>query len=180
MTILSLHECAISWDSGSPEETLRMGECLGRLLRPGDVVALFGELGSGKTVLVRGMTAGLGCAASDVHSPSFTLINEYESPAEPGAMAGARSRMAHVDLYRIQSEDEVPGIGWEHYLRSRYVVAVEWAERAIRWLPRDHLRVMLETLEGNQRRLCVQATGSRSAQLVREWIAAGNLWVKAT
>ena len=180
MTILSLNECALFWDSASPEETLRAGEILGKLLQPGDAVALFGELGSGKTVLVRGIAAGLGCAASDVHSPSFSLINEYESSASDGSAAGGRSRMAHVDLYRIQSEDDVPGIGWDDYCHGRYVVAVEWAERALRWLPRDHLRVRLETLEGERRRLCVQSTGPRSGQLVRAWMAAANLSVNAT
>ncbi len=178
MTILSLNECALSWDSASPEETLRAGESLGKLLQPGDVVALFGELGSGKTVLVRGMAAGLGCAASDVHSPSFTLVNEYE-PSGGGFAVVGRSRMAHVDLYRIQSEEEVPGIGWDHYCHARYVMAVEWAERALRWLPRDHLRVRLEILEGERRRLCVQPTGPRSGQLLRAWMTSGNLVVEA-
>lgn len=178
MTILSLNECALSWDSSSPEETLRAGESLGRLLQPGDVVALFGELGSGKTVLVRGMAAGLGCAASDVHSPSFTLVNEYETSGG-GPAAFGRSRMAHVDLYRIQSEEDVPGIGWDHYCQARYVMAVEWAERALRWLPRDHLRVTLETLDGERRRLCVQPTGPRSGQLLRAWMTYGNLSVEA-
>lgn len=180
MTILSLNECTLSWDSASPEETLRAGEILGRLLRPGDVVALFGELGSGKTVLVRGIAAGLGCAADDVHSPSFSLVNEYESSGTDGAAVGRRLCMAHVDLYRLQSEDEVPGIGWDHYCDARYVVAVEWAERALRWLPRDHVRVTLETLEGERRRLCVQPTGPRSGQLVRLWMVSGNLSVEAT
>ena len=180
MTILSLNECALSWDSASPEETLRAGESLGTLLRPGDVVALVGELGSGKTVLVRGMAAGLGCAAGDVHSPSFSLINEYESSGSDGAAVGSRFRLAHMDLYRIQSEDEVPGIGWDHYCHGQHIVAVEWAERALRWLPRDHLRVTLETLDGDRRRLQVQSTGPRSGELVRLWMASGNLSVEAT
>jgi tRNA threonylcarbamoyladenosine biosynthesis protein TsaE len=180
MTILSLNECPLSWDSASPEETLRAGESLGKLLQPGDVVALFGELGSGKTVLVRGIAAGLGCAAGDVHSPSFTLINEYRSSGGDGSAAGGGIRLAHVDLYRIQSEAELPGIGWDHYCHGRHVLAVEWAERAITWLPRDHLRVTLETLEGERRRLCVQPTGPRSGQLVRGWLASGNLSVNAT
>lgn len=178
MTVLDLLECALSWESASPEETEGMGEALGGLLRPGDVVALFGELGSGKTMLVRGIAAGLGCARGDVHSPSFTLINEYV--ARPGGGGDLPARVAHVDLYRIRSEDELPGIGWDEVLHSRHVVAVEWAERALRWLPPDHLRVTLETLEGNGRRLRAQATGPRSVQLALGWVEAAGLEAKAS
>lgn len=177
MTVLDLRECGLSWESASPEETERMGEALGGLLRPGDVVALFGELGSGKTVLVRGIAAGLGCAARDVHSPSFTLVNEYVCRrAGRGETRDDRDRrMAHVDLYRIRSEDELPGIGWDEYLHSGHVVAVEWAERAERWLPADHLRVRLETLEPNRRRLRVETTGPRSVQLALRWVETGGI-----
>jgi tRNA threonylcarbamoyladenosine biosynthesis protein TsaE len=194
MTVLDLRECALSWDSASAEETERMGEALGRLLQPGDVVALFGELGSGKTVLVRGIAAGFGCVRSDVHSPSFTLVNEYachgaggaavtgggDLPARDlsacGAPAGAQAgrRMAHVDLYRIRSEEELPGIGWDAYVHSRHVVAVEWAERALRWLPDDCLRVSLEMLAPERRRFRVQATGPRSVRIALGWVETGG------
>jgi tRNA threonylcarbamoyladenosine biosynthesis protein TsaE len=174
MTVLDLRECSLSWDSASAEETERMGETLGTLLQPGDVVALFGELGSGKTVLVRGIAAGFGCARSDVHSPSFTLVNEYmcHPDGKRGAAGSGERRLAHVDLYRIRSEDELPGIGWDAYVHSRHVVAVEWAERALRWLPLDHLRVSLETLARDRRRLRVQATGPRSGRLALQWAEA--------
>ncbi len=168
MTVLDLRECVLSWDSDSVEETERMGQILGGLLRPGDVVALFGELGSGKTVLVRGIAAGLGCPPSQVHSPSFTLVNEYvRRPRDAG-------RLAHVDLYRIRSEEELPGIGWDEYVHSRHVVVVEWADRALRWLPRDHLRVSLVTVGPDRRRLGVQGTGSRSSEVARSWLAAAG------
>jgi len=158
-----------------------MGETLGALLQPGDVVALFGELGSGKTVLVRGIAAGFGCAKSDVHSPSFTLVNEYVCGQGGQARAGGgERRLAHVDLYRIRSDDELPGIGWDEYVHSRHVVAVEWAERALRWLPRDHLRVSLETLGRDRRRLHVQATGPRSVQLAMTWVEAGGFTAELT
>jgi tRNA threonylcarbamoyladenosine biosynthesis protein TsaE len=181
MTVLDLQERSLAWGSASAEETERMGEALGALLQPGDVVALFGELGSGKTVLVRGMAAGCGCAKGDVHSPSFTLVNEYV--CRPSGQPKARSkelRLAHVDLYRIRSEDELPGIGWDEVVHSRHVVAVEWAERALRWLPRDHLRVSLEMLQRDRRRLRVQATGPRSVQLAVEWMEAGGFTPELT
>ncbi len=177
MTVLDIRECALSWESGSAEETERMGEALGGLLQPGDVVALFGELGSGKTVLVRGIAAGLGCAASEVHSPSFTLVNEYtcRRAGRDETGSGEVRRMAHVDLYRIRSEDELPGIGWDDYVHSRYVVAVEWAERASRWLPSDHLRVGLGTLGQDRRRIRVHATGPRAAEVALGWVEAAGI-----
>jgi len=165
MTVLTLTDCEWSWESASPEESLRAGEALGRLLQPGDLVALFGELGSGKTLFVRGAAAGLGCAPEDVHSPSFTLVNEYAC-----ARADAEWRLAHIDLYRMRSAAEVPGIGWDEYVGSRYVVAVEWAERALGYLPQDHLRVRLETRGVDRRRVCAQATGPRSARILRNWV----------
>lgn len=171
MTVLDLREWGLSWESASPEETERMGEVLGALLQPGDVVALFGELGSGKTVLVRGIAAGYGCARDEVHSPSFTLVNEYACRREgPG---GGR-RMAHVDLYRVGAEEELPGIGWDAYVHSRLVVAVEWAERALGWLPRDHLRISLAVLAPDRRRIRVEGTGPRSAGLARQWLEVGG------
>ena len=85
MTVLALGECELSWESASPEESLRAGEVLGRFLRPGDLVALFGELGSGKTLFVRGIAMGLGCQPEDVHSPSFTLVNEYDGAGNEAA-----------------------------------------------------------------------------------------------
>jgi len=166
MTVLTLTDCEWSWESSSPEESLRAGQVLGRLLRPGDVVALFGELGSGKTLFVRGVAAGLGCAPQEVHSPSFTLVNEYtcrDAGAGPWCLA-------HIDLYRIRSEDEISGIGWDEYMGPQYVVAVEWAERALSLLPRDHLRVRLEARASDRRRMCAQGTGPRSARVLRDWV----------
>ena len=165
MTVLTLTDCEWSWESASAEESLRAGEALGRWLLPGDLVALVGELGSGKTVFVRGMAAGLGCAPDAVHSPSFTLVNEYVC-----ARAETRWRLAHIDLYRLRSADEVPGIGWDEYVGPRYIVAVEWAERAPGYLPRDHLRVRLEARGAERRRVSAQATGPRSGRILREWV----------
>ncbi|HWT79617.1 MAG TPA: tRNA (adenosine(37)-N6)-threonylcarbamoyltransferase complex ATPase subunit type 1 TsaE [Candidatus Methylomirabilis sp.] len=179
MSVRNLHEYSLVWDSTSAEETERMGESLGLLLQPGDVIALFGELGSGKTVLVRGMAGGYGCAKGDVHSPSFTLVNEYVGPPV-GAVNGGERRLAHVDLYRIRSEDELPGIGWDEVLHSRHVVAVEWAERALRWMPGDHLRVTLETLGQERRRLHVQGMGPRSVELTMRWAETGGFPAERT
>jgi tRNA threonylcarbamoyladenosine biosynthesis protein TsaE len=163
------------WVSASPEATEAMGQRLGRLLRPGDVLALAGELGAGKTVLVRGVVAGLGGCAGEVHSPSFTLVNEYAvAPAAADARGGRSRRFAHLDLYRIASVEELPGIGWDEYVAAAWIVAVEWAERAGAWLPPDHLWIGLERRGQTRRRLRVRASGPRSGALLRAWAAAGE------
>ena len=105
--------------SHSPEETERIGETLGKTLRPGSVVAYRGGLGMGKTAFTRGLARGLGCAGR-VTSPTFTIVNEYEGDIP----------LFHFDLYRLGSSDELFDIGWEDYLVRGGVCAVEWSERA--------------------------------------------------
>jgi len=171
MTVLNLGECAVVWNTASPEETVRIGQSLGELLAPGDVVALFGELGSGKTVLARGIAQGLGCQGAEVHSPSFTLVNEYRGRPR-GAGPGERMPLvvAHIDLYRIESEAEIPGLGWDEYLGRRYVTLVEWAERAGGVLPDDLLQIRITSPDADRRRLTVHASGVRSERLLRDWV----------
>ena len=106
--------------STSPQETEQIGRELARQLRPGQVVALRGGLGMGKTALVRGLAAGLGYAGS-VQSPTFTIVNEYE---------GGRLPLFHFDLYRLSCADELFEIGWEDYLERGGICAVEWSENA--------------------------------------------------
>jgi tRNA threonylcarbamoyladenosine biosynthesis protein TsaE len=166
----------VVWETASPQETEAIGGRLGRLLEPGDVLALAGALGTGKTVLVRGVVAGLGGQPADVHSPSFTLINEY--PLAPPAANGLDPRrvqgFAHLDLYRIGDAEELAGIGWDSYLTAAWIVAVEWAERAGVWLPPDHLRIGLERLGEEQRRIQARSSGPRSEELLRAWAATGE------
>lgn len=175
MTVLSLGDATLALESSSPEETIRLGEELGRLLRPGDVVALSGELGSGKTVLTRGIALGMGCAGADVHSPSFTLVNEYRGRGDGTPPLW----LAHLDLYRIGSEDEVPGLGWDEYVGRRHVAVVEWAERAAGYLPRDLVRVAIQVLDETRRRLTLQATGPHAERIVREWLERSGRNVSA-
>lgn len=103
--------------SHSPEETERIGETLGKTLRPGSVVAYRGGLGMGKTAFTRGLARGLGCAGR-VTSPTFTIVNEYSGTVP----------LFHFDMYRLGSSDELFDIGWEDYLARGGVCAVEWSE----------------------------------------------------
>jgi tRNA threonylcarbamoyladenosine biosynthesis protein TsaE len=105
--------------SHSPSETESLGERLGRVAQRGWVIALSGDLGAGKTQFVRGLARGLGIAAR-VHSPTFTLVNEY---------GGGRLTLFHLDLYRLETPEQILSAGIEEYLKPAGVAVIEWAER---------------------------------------------------
>jgi tRNA threonylcarbamoyladenosine biosynthesis protein TsaE len=105
--------------SYSPAETELLGEKFGRAALRGLVIALSGELGAGKTQLVKGLARGLGITTR-VHSPTFTLVNEY---------AGGRLKLFHLDLYRLESREQVLSAGLEDFLKPDGVAVIEWAER---------------------------------------------------
>jgi len=105
--------------SHSPAETESLGERWGCEARSGLVIALCGDLGAGKTALVRGIARGLGIAAR-VHSPTFTLVNEY---------AGGKLKLFHLDLYRLETPQDIRSAGIEEFLRPDGVAVIEWAER---------------------------------------------------
>ena len=102
----------------SPEQTDLLGKKLAELLRPGDVIAYYGDLGAGKTAFTRGLAAGLGIREA-VTSPTYTIVNEYLSGRMP---------LFHFDMYRLSSSEELFDIGWEDYLARGGVCAVEWSE----------------------------------------------------
>jgi tRNA threonylcarbamoyladenosine biosynthesis protein TsaE len=109
--------------SGSVETTCRVGVALGGVCRPGDVVLLEGELGAGKTQLVRGLAEGMGVAASGVSSPTFVLMREHAS-------ADGERLLVHIDAYRVGSAEELADAGYDEQLRAEAVTAVEWPSRA--------------------------------------------------
>jgi tRNA threonylcarbamoyladenosine biosynthesis protein TsaE len=144
--------------SRSPEETRALAARLGEFLAPGDVVALKGELGSGKTEFVHGLALGLGVPPQvPVASPSFTLVHEY-----PGRLV-----LAHIDLYRLEKvpPEMLPDL--EEYLYGSQVVAMEWAERLESLLPKDYLEVRLAITGEHERSFTFIAHGPRSRELVR-------------
>jgi len=123
-------------------ETVSEGERLGRSLKPGAVVALYGDLGAGKTAFTRGLAAGLGISMC-VSSPTFTIVNEY-----PGEIP-----LFHFDMYRLESENELFDIGWDDYLDRNGVCAVEWSEKVPGAFSPDCVSVKIENLGGDSRRL---------------------------
>ena len=108
-----------TFTSHSPAETASLGERWGREAVRGLVIALTGDLGAGKTQLVKGLARGLGITAR-VHSPTFTLVNEYN---------GGRLRLFHLDLYRLETPDQIQSAGLDDYLHPDGVAVIEWAER---------------------------------------------------
>jgi tRNA threonylcarbamoyladenosine biosynthesis protein TsaE len=145
--------------SESPEATAVLGAALGERLAAGDVVALEGGLGAGKTIFVKGVAAGLGMDPDAVTSPTFTLVHEYGGPK-------ARCRLFHLDLYRIDHPDAVQGLGWDEAVGGRGVALVEWADRAGGWLPRDRLDIRLAVAGETERRILVTARGGRPGDLL--------------
>ncbi len=126
--------------TGSPQETFGLGVRIAHVLGQGDVVAIRGELGSGKTVLVQGICSGLG-VKDDVTSPTFTLIQEYSG----------RCPVYHFDFYRLQSLREIEDLDLVEYFESEGISLIEWAERAEPLLPDDRIDVLLEHVMENRK-----------------------------
>jgi len=133
-----------SRETSSPQETEAAGEELGRRLRPGDLVLLRGELGAGKTTLVRGVARGSGSAAP-VASPTFQLVRIY-----PG-----RLQLAHVDLYRPEKGDDLRDLGLDELLDAGAVV-VEWGDRIDGTVGSDAALISIEHLGGDRRRIRIE------------------------
>jgi len=144
----------LEFGSESAEETRRLGERLGALLRAGDVVLLSGELGAGKTVFVQGVARGLGFEGS-ASSKSFVLLGEY----------AGRVRLYHADLYRLEAPEQVEELALDE-ISADGVLVVEWPERAGEGvLPEEHVRVEFEVTGEDSRRVRVGGRGQRANEL---------------
>jgi tRNA threonylcarbamoyladenosine biosynthesis protein TsaE len=145
----------LSLRSRSVDETRALGERLGALLEPGDVVLLQGPLGAGKTAMTQGI--GRGTGSNDlVNSPTFVLINEYRG----------RVKLYHVDLYRLEDPDEIAQLDLPGYTSDGALI-VEWPERGAGLLPEEHLHVAIEHDGEGERRITLTAFGERPARLLR-------------
>ncbi len=137
--------------SRSTDQTLRLGEKLGRHLRQGDILCLEGELGSGKTTLIKGIAKGLKIAPAKVHSPTFVLMNAYEG----------KLPLYHFDLYRLEEIHEISSIGYEEFLYGNGIAVIEWAERLGALTPKEYLRVELKHQGENKRSIKLSAVGKK-------------------
>lgn len=143
--------CMATFNSHSPAETESLGESWGRTAKRGLVIALSGDLGAGKTQLVKGIARGLDITTR-VHSPSFTLVNVY---------TGGRLTLFHLDLYRLETPEQILSAGLEEYLKPEGVAVIEWAERiAADEFPTENFRkVTIEILNENERRISYEDFG---------------------
>jgi len=132
--------------SRGPEETKEIGFRLGRLLKPGDVVGLYGELGSGKTTMVKGIAKAMGIEERDIVSASFTIIAEYDTSPP----------FSHIDLYRIDRDIELDEVGLWHQIEGEGISVIEWAEKAERGLPEGVIKVRLITVSENTREITIE------------------------
>ena len=124
--------------TSSEDETSAAGARLGESLQAGAVLLLYGNLGAGKTAFVRGLARGLGAQDDEVTSPTFTIVHEYQA---------ARSKVYHLDLYRLRDARELESIGWDDILQETALVIVEWPGRAASLMPHGHVPISLSHVE---------------------------------
>ncbi len=152
-----------TWEgvSASPEATADIGAAVGRLCAAGDVVALAGDLGAGKTHFVRGLATGMGLNGEDVSSPTFVLMQEYSAASAP-------FDLVHIDAYRLGSMEDLASIGWTWggaELRRDVVTALEWADRLDEPPAGAWLAVHLDHVDASTRQVSMQASGSWTARM---------------
>jgi tRNA threonylcarbamoyladenosine biosynthesis protein TsaE len=146
-------------ETASPEETSRLGTALGRALRGGEVIGLSGDLGAGKTQLVRGLAEGLDLPPDVIYSPSFTLVAEHEG----------RLRLNHIDLFRLGERverSEEQEIGLEEYLAPSGVTAIEWYRKLDRPTAAWTLEIDIEAVEGDRRTIRLQGQDGRGKEIL--------------
>ncbi len=133
----------------SQEETFGLGVELGKNAQPGDIFALIGQLGTGKTILAKGIAKGLGID-EEITSPTFTLLEVYEAPVP----------LYHFDLYRIQDDKELENLFFEEYWFGDGVSVIEWADRAMKRLPENIYIITLEYIDKNRRKISIEHPAS--------------------
>lgn len=143
----------------SPQETIGLGKELCMLFRPGDIVGLYGDLGSGKTTFVKGLAAGLGIDKNSLHSPTFVLLNIYEG----------RLNLYHFDLYRIDNAKEIALIGYEEFFYGQGISVIEWAGNLGPLLPKAFLKIQISIIAEDKRLFSLSAKGSRYNELLEEF-----------
>ena len=152
-----MKEKSLTYDSCSAQETIEIGRRLGAVLKQGDVIALVGELGSGKTWLTKGIGLGLDIpSAVVITSPSFSLVNEYEG----------RCAFYHMDGYRLESVSDFLSAGLEEYLYQDGVVAMEWADQWPEILPAWRIKVEIVILDERSRKIKLSGHHTRALEIL--------------
>jgi tRNA threonylcarbamoyladenosine biosynthesis protein TsaE len=146
----------LNYLSHNQDETINLGVKIAARVKPGDIICLFGELGTGKTTFVKGLAEGLKIKSRQVHSPTFVLLNIYEG----------RLPLFHFDLYRLGDPCEIAQLGHEEYFYDNGVAVIEWAERLKQFMPEDYLAVRLEHQGEDLRAVELEAVGERSRHLL--------------
>jgi len=156
-----LTDQSLDFISSSEQQTMRLGVRLGELLQPGDFICLKGDLGSGKTMLARGVGRGWGTAIR-VTSPTYVLINQYPRMHDDRILY-------HIDCYRLESEMDVVTAGIEDVLLADGAFMIEWPERITKLLPPDRLWIELGHVNETRRKLRFIATEGRATELLKDF-----------
>lgn len=153
----------------SPDITYLIGEALGKTLEKGDIVALIGELGSGKTLLTQGIAKGLDVPdLYNVTSPTFNLINEY-----PG-----RLQLYHMDIYRLSGVNDLEDIGFEEYMSKSGVIVIEWAEKIKDVIPDEASFIYLSSIEEMVRKIEIYSQKNKIINISKDLVREGvERWV---
>ena len=139
-----------------PEETKNLGKEVGKLAKPGDLLAFYGELGAGKTCFIQGISQGLE-VKDYVTSPSFTIVNEYQG----------KIPIYHFDLFRLNTE-EILELGYEEYFYGEGLTVIEWAEKIEQLLPKEHLKIDIKFKDLYERTISFISQGDRFDKLLKE------------
>jgi len=143
--------------SNSAAQTIEIARLIGEKAKDGDLFALSGELGSGKTCFTKGLAQGLGVSAEyQITSPTFTLINEYP----------ARCKLYHFDVYRLNNYSELEDLGYEEYLSGDGVIVIEWAEKIAKLIPGDSIFINFEYVDENSRKMIIRGSKRRLRELI--------------
>jgi tRNA threonylcarbamoyladenosine biosynthesis protein TsaE len=151
--------------SNSVNHTLNIGKVIAKYLKKGDIICLFGQLGSGKTQLVKSIAAGLDAKSQEVNSPSFVLLKQYK----------AKIFLNHFDLYRLKKIKEIFDLGFDEYIYSDNISIIEWAERLKTYKPLEFLGIKLTIIDRNSRQFLFSAKGAHYQELTKNLSSAFKL-----
>ena len=150
--------------SKNPEETRAFGKHLVKYLKKRDIICFFGDLGSGKTTLIKGIAEGLKIDQAQVNSPTFVLMNIYEG----------QTILFHFDLYRLEDIQGISSIGYDEFLYGDGISVIEWADRMGTFLPEEYLKIEMKHKELNERVIQLTAKGRRYQDIIEKTVLVNS------